>query len=124
MRAFRAICGLFRTALCASLLAILVHAEASRAQPIPFGIGLNTVAPAELTAPHVDIVSGPAAARLEQARALVAARNWDDAIDIYRELADDTSGSVIKVDENRYVGLRFYCQLQLAKLPVEGLAAY
>ena len=80
--------------------------------------------PVELTAPQINTISGAVASRLEQARALVAARSWDEAVDIYRELAADKTDRVVALDDARYVNLRTYCQLQLARLPAEALAAY
>lgn len=79
---------------------------------------------AELSEPRIEVVAGPLAARLEQARALAAAKNWDEAVDIYRELAADSTDRVVAIDGNRYVSLGTYCQMQVAKLPPEGLAAY
>lgn len=78
----------------------------------------------ELTPPHVDQISGNTASRLEQARALVADKNWDEAIDILRELAADTTDRVVALDADRYLGLRTYCQWELARMPAEALAAY
>jgi hypothetical protein len=79
---------------------------------------------AELTAPQIDAVPSTIASRLEQARALAAARNWDEAVDIYSELASEHTDRVVALDDTRYVGLPTYCQLQLAKLPAEALVAY
>lgn len=123
MRAFTAICELSRSAFGAVVIGMLLSAGVSRAQQIQFGFG-NAPTQIELTAPHVDVISGAVSARLEQARALTAARNWDEAIDIYRELAADSSGRVVALDDGRYVSLRTYCHLQLARLPADGLAAY
>lgn len=78
----------------------------------------------ELTEPRIEVVSGPLAARLEQARALTTAKNWDEAVDIYRELAADSTDRVVAIDGGRYVSLGSYCQMQLAKMPPDGLAAY
>jgi outer membrane protein assembly factor BamB len=91
------------------------------AQPIQFGF--DSPPPPELTAPQVDVVSGPTAARLEQAAALVENKNWPEAIDTYRELSTDPQ-RMVELDDGRYVSIRSYCQLQLANLPPEGLAAY
>ena len=55
---------------------------------------------------------------------LVASGNWDEAVDIYDELAADDSDRVVEVAPDHYVSLRTYCNLQLARLPAEGLAAY
>lgn len=79
---------------------------------------------AELTAPQVNAIAGTTATRLEQARALATAGNWDEAVDIYNELAADNTDRVVALDDNRYVNLRTYCQLQLAKFPPEALASY
>jgi outer membrane protein assembly factor BamB len=79
---------------------------------------------AELSEPRIEMVSGPLAARLDQARALAAAKNWDEAVDIYRELASDSTDRVVAIDGSRYINLNTYCQMQLAKLPADGLAAY
>ncbi len=95
----------------------------SPAQPIQFGFAA-AIPQVELTAAHVDAVAGNTSARLEQAHALVAARNWDEALDIYLELLGDRSGRVVALDNGRYVSLRTYCHLQLSRLPAEGLAAY
>jgi hypothetical protein len=109
------------SALAFTLLTLFAVA-ASKAQPIQFGLG--SPPQSELTPPQVDVVSGPIAARLEQARALVADKNWAEAVDTYRELANDDSGRVVALEDDRYLGLRTYCQLQLAQLPAEGLTAY
>src|SRR6185295_3340482 len=50
--------------------------------------------------------------------------SWDEALDIYRELAADKSDRVVALDGNRYLSLRNYCHLQIGRLPAEGLAAY
>ena len=79
---------------------------------------------AELTAPQVDAVSSTIGSRLEQARALAAARNWNEAVDIYSELASEHTDRVVALGDTRYVSLPTYCQLQLARLPAEALVAY
>jgi outer membrane protein assembly factor BamB len=116
-------CERFRSALGAVIIGLLISASVAHAQQIPFGF-LMQPTQVELTAPHVDVIPGATAARLEQARQLAAARNWDEAVDIYRELAVGKSDRVVALDSNRYVSLRTYCHLQIARLPAEGLAAY
>jgi outer membrane protein assembly factor BamB len=123
MRAFTTNCEQFRSALSAVIICLLVSARVAHAEQIRFGF-LMQPAQVELTAPHVDVIPGTTAARLEQARQLAAARKWDEAIDIYRELAAGKSDRVVALDGKRYVSLRTYCHLQIAHLPVEGLAAY
>jgi hypothetical protein len=77
-----------------------------------------------LGAPHLNTVSGTTVARLEQARALVKSGKWDEAIDVFGELAVDKSERVIELHQGRFVNLRTYCNIQLSHLPQEGLAAY
>src|SRR5262249_10524105 len=40
------------------------------------------------------------------------------------ELVADKSDRVVALDGNRYLSLRNYCHLQLARFPAEGLATY
>jgi outer membrane protein assembly factor BamB len=49
---------------------------------------------------------------------------WDDAVDILRELASERTDAVVELGHGRYVSLRTACHLELARLPVEGLKAY
>src|SRR5258708_34589547 len=123
MRAFTANCERPGLALSAMVTCLLLGADVVEAQQIPLGFMMQPVQ-VELTAPHVDVIPGATAARLEQARQLAAARSWDEAVDIYRELAADKSDRVVAVDGNGYLSLRNYCHLQIARLPAEGLAAY
>jgi outer membrane protein assembly factor BamB len=111
-----------RLRLCALLCISLCIARLSFAQQIQFGFAPATQA--ELTPPRVEAVSGLVAARLEQARALVANNSWDDAVAIYRELLADDTDRVVPLDKDRYLSLRTYCHLQIARLPAEALAAY
>jgi hypothetical protein len=122
MRALTASCRRFRSILSAAVISLLLIAGA-RAQQIPFGFMIQPTQ-IELTPPHVEVVSGVTAARLEQARQLAAARSWDEAIDIWRELSADKSDRVVALDSSRFLSLRDYCHLQIARLPAEGLVAY
>ncbi len=121
MRACPAIRERFSSALGAVVIGLL--AGSARAQPVQLGFMMQPTQ-VELTAPNVEVISGAIAARLEQAWALAAGRNWDEAVDIYRELIADKSDRVVVIDGNRYASLRTYCHLQIARLPAEGLAAY
>jgi putative pyrroloquinoline-quinone binding quinoprotein len=78
----------------------------------------------ELTEPQINKISGALASRLEQARALAAAKNWDEAVDIYRDLATEKTDRVVSLAPDRYVSLRTYCNIQLSRIPAEGLTAY
>src|SRR6476660_4995876 len=123
MRAFTANCECFRSTLITAIIGLLVSSGVVPAQQIPFGFMIQPTQ-IELTAPHVEVIPGATAARLEQARQLAVARSWDEAIDIWRELSSDKSDRVVALDANRFLSLRNYCHLQLARLPSEGLAAY
>jgi outer membrane protein assembly factor BamB len=107
-----------------AFVALLLANGLSRAQQPRLLIFGGPAPHAELTAPQVNAVSGTIASRLEQARALAAARNWDEAVDIYRELADGKTDRVVALGDGRFVNLRTYCQLELARLPAEALSAY
>jgi outer membrane protein assembly factor BamB len=122
MRAFTANCERFRSTLSAAVISLLFSAGVE-AQQIPFGFMMQPTQ-IELTAPHVEVISGATAARLEQARQLAAAHSWDEAIDIWRELSVDKSDRVVALDSSRFLGLRDYCHLQIARLPAAGLTAY
>jgi hypothetical protein len=123
---------LMRLLLAASLIsrlrlgaaAILCFAGLSVAAAQPLQFGFRRPASVQLSAPRVDVISGSTATRLEQARALAKGRNWDDAIDILRELAAERSDKVVDLGDGRYVSLQVACHLELARLPAEGLAAY
>jgi outer membrane protein assembly factor BamB/tetratricopeptide (TPR) repeat protein len=103
------------------VLAVLTAAHAQQQVRLIFG---GPAPQAELTAPQVNSIPGTAASRLQQARALAAAGNWDEALDIYNELAAGNSDRVVALDDGRCVSLRTYCQLQLARMPAEALAVY
>ena len=70
------------------------------------------------------MISGNTASRLEQVRALAADKNWDEAVDILRELSADSTDRVVALDGERFVSLPTYCQWELARLPADALAAY
>src|SRR3954463_4496029 len=123
MRALTASCDCFRLARNAVVTCLVLGSALVDAQQIPFGF-LMQPPQVELTAPHVDLISGATAARLEQARQLAAARSWDEAVDIYRELVAEKSDRVVALDSHQYLSLRNYCHLQIARFPAEGLAAY
>lgn len=106
-----------------AVLTVLVFASIVFGQPGVLISG-GPLPQIELSEPRIELVSGPMAARLEQARALAAATNWDEAVDIYREMAAESTDRVVAIDGGRYVSLGTYCQMQLAKLPPDGLAAY
>ncbi len=123
MRALTTNCERFGSILRVLVISLLLSGIGVYAQPFPMGFLIQPMQ-VELTAPHVEVVPGATATRLEQALQLSAARNWDEAINIYLELAADPSNRVVALEDNRYLSLRSYCHLQIARLPAEGLAAY
>src|SRR6476469_3024240 len=116
MRASTATCASFGLALGAVVTCLLLGSDVVDAQQIPFGFMMQPPQ-VELTAPHVDVIPGATAARLEQARQLAAARSWDEAVDIYRGFTAEKSDRVVAVDSHQYLSLRNYCHLQIARLP-------
>ena len=107
MRAFTANCECFRSTFSAAIISLLVSSGFVRAQQIPFGFMIQPTQ-IELTAPHVEAISGATAARLEQARQLAAARSWDESLDIWRDLSADKTDRVVALDGNRFLSLRNY----------------
>jgi len=101
---------------------LALHCAVTSAQLAPFE--LEVPPRAELTPARLDTIPGPTTARLKQAAALASDKNWIEAINAYRDLLNVASQQVVAIDEDRYVSLRTYCHMQLAKLPTEGLAAY
>jgi hypothetical protein len=98
----------------------MLHAAVG--QPIQFGVSRSTSV--QLSPARVNTISGSIATRLAQARALAKDRNWDDAIEILRELAAERSDGVVELGDGRYVSLRRACHFELTRLPAEGLSAY
>src|SRR5437868_3988052 len=102
MRSLTAIRDLSCSALSAVVISLIAKCGDSSAQQIQFGFAAPP-SQIELTAPHVETISGAIAARLDQAHALVVGRNWDEAVDIYRELIVDKSGRLVALDGRRFV---------------------
>jgi outer membrane protein assembly factor BamB len=73
---------------------------------------------------QLDQVDQAALAQWERAKALLADRQWDEALDILGQLAESPEGKLLAVTNRRYVSLRACCQLQLAALPAEALKLY
>lgn len=124
MRVATPIRRLYSRKFSAVIAGLLLMASSVRAQQQIQLIFGGPAPQAELTAPQVGTIPGTVAARLEQARALVAAGNSAEAIEIFQELSVDDSDRVVALDGGRWVSLHTYCHLQLARLPAEALAAY
>ena len=61
---------------------------------------------------------------MERVKAFLADQKWDEAVETLRQLMENSEGKLLGVTENRFVGLREYCQMQLASLPPEALKLY
>src|SRR5687767_10155761 len=97
----------FRKSFFAACVACFAMMHAAVAQPIQFGVSRSSSV--QLSPARVNTISGSIATRLEQARALAKDRNWDDAIDILRELAAERSDGMVELSDGRYVSLRAAC---------------
>ena len=62
--------------------------------------------------------------QLERVKTLLADRQWDEAVEILRQLTESSEGNLLAVAPRRYIGLGDWCQLQLASLPPEALRLY
>jgi len=105
--------------------ALLLATPAARAQ---FG---ETVVPQshfELSdTVQVDRVESMVLGQLERAKAQLAEKQegqWDEAIETLRQIMESAGGKLVAVTPTRFVGLRDYCNLQLAALPPKALARY
>jgi outer membrane protein assembly factor BamB len=73
---------------------------------------------------QLDQVDQAVLAQWERAKALLADRQWDEALDILGQLAESSEGKLLAVTNCRYLSLRACCQLQLAALPPDALKLY
>src|SRR5581483_3275315 len=99
----------------------LMATPAVHAQPF---LGLQNT-PVELSdSVHLDEINSSTKTHLEQVRALVANEQWDEAIETLRRVMESHGGKVVAVSPRRYISVREYCHLQIAKLPAAALALY
>ena len=73
---------------------------------------------------QLDQVDNTVLAQWERVKALLADRQWDEAVEILRQLTESSEGKLLGVTSRRYVSLPEWCQLQLAALPPEALKLY
>lgn len=97
---------LFATALFAVANAALAQRE-------------SQVAPA--AALDADLV---AAKMLGTARDFIAARQWGDAVDLLRQIADQHGERLVAIESGRYVSVQTYVDILISSLPPEGLKLY
>lgn len=100
------------------LLASLLLAATAEGQP-------TAASRADLSdAILVDEADAGTRTHLERAKAFVADDQWDEAVEILRQMAESHAGKVLSVSPRRFVSVRDYCHIQLASLPAEALALY
>ena len=63
-------------------------------------------------------------AQLDRVNPLLADRQWDEAVEILRQLSETSEDKLLAVSPHRFIGLRDWCQLRLASLPPEALKLY
>lgn len=73
---------------------------------------------------EVDRAGREALALLDRAKALLADRQWGEAIDTLVRVMEGHGHKLVGVTERRFVSVRDYCHLQLASLPPEALKLY
>jgi outer membrane protein assembly factor BamB len=73
---------------------------------------------------QVDEASSSTRSLLEGAKAHAAERQWDEAVETYRQVLEHDGAKMIRVAPDRFVTVRDYCQMRLAELPAEGRSLY
>ena len=95
---------------------------------VSLAIALPAQAQRESTAqaaPPVLLDTDPAAAKmLGAARDYLAAREWADAIDLLRQIAEHHGERLVAIEPGRYVSVQTCSDILLSSLPPEGLALY
>jgi len=76
-------------------------------------------------APPVMLDADPAAAKMLGAvRDYLAARNWPDAVDLLRQIAEQHGEHLVSIEPGRYINVQTCTDILLSSLPPEGLALY
>src|SRR5215469_4088677 len=73
---------------------------------------------------QVDEADSATRTHLERVKASIADQQWDEAVDILRQVTESHAGRVLAVSPRRFVSVRDYCHMQLASLPPEALDLY
>lgn len=91
---------------------------------IPFG-GLTPSGQFELSdTVQLDQADHAVLAQLARAKACLADRQWNEAIETLRQLSETSEGKLLRATNQHYLSLRDFCQLQLAALPPDALRLY
>jgi len=76
-------------------------------------------------APSVLLDTDPVAAKmLGAARDYLAARQWGDAVDLLRQIADQHGERLVAIEPGRYVAVQTFADILIASMPPEGLKLY
>jgi outer membrane protein assembly factor BamB/tetratricopeptide (TPR) repeat protein len=65
-----------------------------------------------------------ASKKLGAARDLLAARQWNDGIDLIRQISEEHGDHLVSITQGRYVNVHTFCDILLSSMPEEGLALY
>jgi len=63
-------------------------------------------------------------ADLERVKAYLADHQWSEAVETLRRVMETSGNMMLSVHPTRFVTVREYCQMRLARLPPEALAIY
>ena len=92
----------------------LIAADSCQAQPFFYSFSSRFELSDAVEVPQAD---ADTRARLEQAKAFAADRQWDEAIETYRQVMESDLGRVIAASDRRYVSVREFCHTLIAALP-------
>src|SRR5947209_13431497 len=73
---------------------------------------------------QVDEASSAARTMLERAKAHLAEKQWDEAIETLGQVTEREGGKLVRSDSRHFITVREYSQRRLAEMPPEGLARY
>ena len=73
---------------------------------------------------QVDEADSAVRAHFERVTAYVAEKQWDEAVETLRQVMETSGAKLIRLDPQRWITVRDYCQMKIAALPAEGLALY
>ncbi|MFN0056702.1 MAG: PQQ-binding-like beta-propeller repeat protein [Planctomycetales bacterium] len=98
-----------------AVLLVVGHGQIGLAQRDALQTGIESV--------YLD-TDAAAAKKLGAARDLLAAGQWEDAIDLIRQIGEQHGDRLVGIAPGRYVSVQTYCDILLSSLPAEGLALY
>ena len=73
---------------------------------------------------QLDRIDNAVAVQLERVEALLAERQWKEAVAILCQVVESSGDKLIDVNDLRYISLDEWCQSRLAGLPIEALSVY